>query len=129
MKVTRVLHASVNVTGRLDLADDWYRRLLGLEPVLRPSIDGIPGAWFAVGDVQLHLVGARDPAPAIDPTTHHVCFAVDDLDAAVAELEAAGITYRRGEQDHQGAIVHQVFVLDPAGNLVELQQDPSPPHL
>ena len=122
MKVTRILHASVNVTGTLEEADEWYRSLLGLEHVRRPSIDGIPGAWFAIGGAQLHLVGARDPELAIDPTAHHVCFAVEDLDGAVAELEAAGIDYRRGRQDHQGATVQQVFVVDPAGNLVELHR-------
>ncbi len=125
MKVTRILHASVNVTDTLDEADDWYRSLLGLAPVPRPSIDGIPGAWFAISDAQLHLVGARNPELAIDPTAHHVCFAVEDLDGAVAELEAAGIDYRRSRQDDQGVTVQQVFLIDPAGNLVELQQDPS----
>jgi catechol 2,3-dioxygenase-like lactoylglutathione lyase family enzyme len=125
MRVTRILHASVNVTGALAETADWYRSSLGLDAVPRPEIEGIPGEWFAIGGVQLHLVGARNPDLAIDPTAHHVCFAVENLDAAVAELDAAGIEYRRGGQHHDGATVVQVFIVDPAGNLVELQQDPT----
>jgi hypothetical protein len=48
---------------------------------------------------------------------------VDDLDSAVAELERAGIPYVRGQQDQRGVIVAQIFVVDPAGNVVELQED------
>ena len=55
----------------------------------------------------------------IRPTGPHVCFAVDDLDGAVAELERDGIPYVRGAQ---GAVV-QIWFADPAGNTVEIQQD------
>jgi catechol 2,3-dioxygenase-like lactoylglutathione lyase family enzyme len=125
VKITRVLHASVNVTGTLDTATDWYRRVLGLEPTWRPHIEGVPGEWLTVDDVvQIHLVGAPERADRpIDPSAHHVCFGVEDLDAAVAELEAGGIPYLRGAQDHNGVVVSQIFVTDPAGNVIELQQD------
>ena len=43
-----------------------------------------------------------------------------DLDAAIAELEAAGIPYVEGAQ---GTTV-QIWFVDPAGNTVEIQQDP-----
>jgi catechol-2,3-dioxygenase len=49
-----------------------------------------------------------------------VCFAVADLTAAVAELSAAGIPYVEGAQ---GTTV-QIWFTDPAGNTVEIQQDP-----
>jgi catechol 2,3-dioxygenase-like lactoylglutathione lyase family enzyme len=124
MKVTRVLHTSVNVSGTLDPTRAWYRDVLGLEPTWRPEIHGVPGAWFTVDEAQLHLVGSPERGDgSIDPGTHHVCFGVDDLDAAIAELEQAGIPYRRSAQDHNGVAVAQIFVADPAGNVVELQQD------
>jgi catechol 2,3-dioxygenase-like lactoylglutathione lyase family enzyme len=125
MKVTRLLHASVNVSADLDATRDFYARTLGLESTWRPEIPGVPGAWFAVDAVQLHLVGAPErTGRSIDPSAHHVCFAVADLDAAVAELDAAGVAYLRGSQDQHGVEVAQVFVTDPVGNVVELQQDP-----
>jgi len=124
MRITRVLHTSVNVSGDLDGAREWYARTLGLDPTWRPDIPGVPGAWFAVDAVQIHLVGAPERGDgAIDPSAHHVCFAVADLDAAVAELEAAGVPYLRGAQDQHGVEVVQIFVTDPVGNVVELQQD------
>jgi catechol 2,3-dioxygenase-like lactoylglutathione lyase family enzyme len=122
MRITRVLHASVNVSGELDATRDWYARTLGLESTWRPEIPGVPGAWFQVDAVQLHLVGASERG-GIDPSAHHVCFAVDDLDAAVAELEAGGIAYVRGSQNQHGVEVAQIFVTDPVGNVVELQQE------
>ena len=46
----------------------------------------------------------RRRAPRIDPTGHHYCVAVDDLDAAIAELEARGHRVRaRGAGRGHGA--------------------------
>jgi catechol 2,3-dioxygenase-like lactoylglutathione lyase family enzyme len=128
VKITGVLHASVNVTGSLDAASEWYRQVLGLETTWRPQIDGVPGAWFAIDDVvQMHLVGSANRADRpIDPSAHHVCLGVEDLEAAVAELDAGEIPYLRGEQNHNGVVVPQIFVTDPAGNVIELQEDKRP---
>ena len=120
MKVTRVLHASVNVHRELDATRDFYAQLLGLESARRPAIPGVEGHWFTVGDAQLHLVDAPiRGAGAIDPTGPHVCFGVEDLDAAIAELEDAGIPY---EQGLQGDVV-QIWIVDPSGFTVEIQTD------
>ena len=122
MKVTRFHHVSINTNGApLDELVRFYRNVLGLGDEARPEIPGIPGHWHAVGDQQLHLVDSRPPPDgSIDPTAHHFCVTVADLDAAVAELEASGITYARGVQG-EGTV--QIWITDPAGNTVELQQD------
>lgn len=119
MKVTRILHHSVNVEGRLTDAAGFYE-WLGLGGLPRPDIPGVGGRWLAAGDTQVHLVDAPVDTTAIRPTGPHVCFGVDDLDGAIAELDRNGIPYRRGAQ---GDVV-QIWVVDPAGNTVELQQDP-----
>jgi catechol 2,3-dioxygenase-like lactoylglutathione lyase family enzyme len=124
MKVTRFHHVSVNTNGApLDAMVGFYRDVLGLGDEDRPEIPGVPGHWHRVGDQQLHLVGAPLSGDAIDPTGHHYCVAVDDLDAAIAELDARGIAYRRAVQ---GASTVQIWVNDPAGNTIELQQDITP---
>jgi len=125
VRVTRALHHSVNVEGRLAPTTDFYQRLLGLASDDRPEIPGVGGHWFRLGDAQLHLVDADAGPGAIRPTGPHLCLAVDDLDAAIAELEAEGLPYLRGAQ---GTTV-QIWFADPAGNTVEIQQDPdlSPP--
>ena len=119
VNVTRTLHHSVNVEGNLAPCVDFYRRLLHLPDEDRPAIPGVGGHWFAAGDVQLHLVDADAGTELIRPTGPHVCFAVDDLDGAIAELERDGIPYVRGAQ---GTVV-QIWFVDPAGNTIEIQQD------
>jgi catechol 2,3-dioxygenase-like lactoylglutathione lyase family enzyme len=121
MKVTRFHHVSVNTNGT-PLADmvGFYRDVLGLGDRPRPEIPGIDGHWNAVGDQELHLVGAPPSGPGIDPTGHHYCVAVEDLDAAIAELDASNIEYVRGVQ---GEDIVQIWITDPAGNTIELQQD------
>jgi catechol 2,3-dioxygenase-like lactoylglutathione lyase family enzyme len=115
----------VNVAGGVDDATSFYRDVLGLDTTWRPEIPGVPGAWLEIGDVQLHLVGSPPLPEGIDPGAQHVCFGVEDLDATVAELEAGGIEHLEGSQDHRGHIVRQVWITDPAGNVIEFQQDPS----
>lgn len=119
MRVTRTLHHSVNVEGRLDECVDFYRDLLFLPDEDRPAIAGVEGHWFGAGAIQLHLVDADAGTDAIRPTGPHVCFAVADLDAAIAELDQRGIPYKRGAQ---GPVV-QIWFVDPAGNTVEIQQE------
>jgi len=121
VKVTRFRHVSVNTNG-VALGDvvAFYRDVLGLADQYRPEIPGIPGHWHVVGDQELHLVAAPSAGEGVDPTGPHFCVGVDDLDAVVAELEARGIEYRRAVQ---GAGTVQIWICDPAGNTVELQQE------
>ena len=119
MKVTRILHHSVNVEGELDECVEFYRRL-SLTDTPRPAIPGVAGHWFTVESAQVHLVDAPAGRANIRPTGPHVCFGVEDLGAAVAEIEDAGIPFVRGWQGE----VEQIWVADPVGNTIELQQDP-----
>lgn len=120
MKVTRVLHVSVNVESVLDRSREFYEQVLGLHTIPRPEIPGVAGNWFALhGDEQLHLVDAPAGHTGIQSTGHHFCVAVDDLDGAIADFEARGIEYKRGRQ---GDVV-QIWIVDPAGNTIEFQQE------
>ena len=120
VKVTRTLHHSFNVEGSLEATVAFYAGLLELESDARPDIPGIGGHWFATDNAQLHLVDADAGGQDIRPTGPHVCFAVTDLGAAIAELEATAVPYSRGAQ---GETV-QIWFNDPSGNTVEIQQDP-----
>lgn len=123
MKVTRFQHVSVNANGTsLDEMVAFYGDVLGLDDKLRPEIPGTPGHWHIVGDQELHLVGSPATGNTIDPTGHHFCVTVEDLEGAVAELESRGIEYVRAVQ---GAGTVQIWISDPAGNTVELQQETS----
>jgi glyoxylase I family protein len=120
MRVTRFHHVSVNTNGvPIDEMVGFYRDVLGLADLPRPEIPGVPGHWHSVDDQQLHLVGAPASGDAIDTTGNHYCVAVDDLDDAIGELETRGIDYVRAIQG-EGTV--QIWIADPAGNTIELQQ-------
>jgi glyoxylase I family protein len=121
VRVTRILHTSVNIgddpTAEASLA--FYRELVGLEDTgTRPDF-GFAGAWLAVGDAQVHLIGGSTGDGPIRPTDHHLCLGVADLDEALADLDARGVEhFTIGEGD-----ARQSFFADPAGNTIELQVD------
>jgi catechol 2,3-dioxygenase-like lactoylglutathione lyase family enzyme len=121
MRVTRFHHVSVNANGSSveDMAE-FYGDVLGLGDKDRPDIPGVPGHWHIVGDQELHLVGAPGSGEVIDTTGNHFCVTVDDLDEAIAELEGRGIDYVRAVQ---GVDTVQIWIADPAGNTIELQQE------
>ena len=120
MKITRFHHVSVNChdTALSDMVS-FYGDLFGLDPKERPEIPGVPGHWFHVSDQELHIVGAPPRRTAIDSTGNHFCVAVEDLDKAILELENRNIPYERAVQ---GAGTVQIWINDPAGNTIELQQ-------
>ncbi len=118
MKVVKVQHVSVNCHGRLEATRRFYEDLFELSELPRPEIPGVSGTWLGLGDVQLHLVDAKQSGALPDPVAPHWCLWVVDLDAARTELEEAGIEYIEGAQ---GDVV-QIWISDPNGQVVELQQ-------
>lgn len=117
MIIKRLLHAAVLVTD-LDRARHFYTDILGLKEKPRPNFD-FPGAWYDLGDCELHLQCVTEPLPAVGVwprLDRHVALQVDDYDATKQELVGAGIQFREGT-----AGLPQIFVRDPDGNLVELQ--------
>jgi catechol 2,3-dioxygenase-like lactoylglutathione lyase family enzyme len=122
MKVTRFHHVSVNCHhAALDEMTEFYSGLFGLSDVPRPDIPGVPGTWKGVGELELHIVGAPTRGTPNDYNRNHYCLAVDDHATAIAELDARGIEYKRAVQGESNV---QVWINDPAGNTIELQQDP-----
>jgi len=118
VKVVRVQHVSVNCHGRLEATRRFYADLFELPELPRPEIPGVGGSWLGLGDVQLHLVDAAQSGDLPDPVAPHWCLWVADIDAARTELESAGIDYIEGAQ---GEVV-QIWISDPNGQVVELQQ-------
>jgi catechol 2,3-dioxygenase-like lactoylglutathione lyase family enzyme len=112
-------HVSINAL-RLSESVDFYIELLGAEPLPTPNF-GLPVQWLAVGASQLHLF-ERDLTPT---SHHHVAFTVDDLQGPYRVAERRGAFDRQAFGNHlvelPGDVV-QLYVRDPAGNLVELDQ-------
>ncbi len=113
--------------GQAEKMRAFYADVLGLVPDgERPDTLGVPGYWMNSGaHAQLHLMGAEgsvmDLGGGVDPSRPHVAFAVEDIAAARAELEHRGVEHRV-LQGLVGSASEQLFLTDPAGNLVELHQ-------
>jgi len=116
MLVSGIHHVSINVTDT-DRALEFYSGVLGMSTLPRPDF-GFGGAWLDVGDGrQVHLIEAAVPGDL----GQHFAFRVDDIDAAVTELRAAGVDV----EDPRGigeTGMRQTFLHDPDGNRLEFNQ-------
>ena len=127
MKITRMNHAAVNVTGNTEAAHAFYVDLLGLPkvpiqlPGMPPVQDSEFGFWVEQAGVQLHVIGREPMGGTPDPTQNHVSWDVEDIDAAADKLADNSIESRVMGEGQQRII----WILDPAGNIMEFQQDPN----
>ena len=117
---SRINHVSVNALN-LQESVDFYVDLLGAEPIATPNF-GIPVQWLALGRTQLHLF-ERDLKPT---SHHHLGITVDDLEPVYRAAERRGAfddeAFRNRLVELPGDVV-QLYVRDPAGNLVEIDHN------
>jgi catechol 2,3-dioxygenase-like lactoylglutathione lyase family enzyme len=111
----RIHHVALAVDDT-DAAVAFYGDVLGLRSIDRPGGARADGAWFAVGDAQIHLFQPGDAAVA----PPHFAIEVADLAAAVAAIRGSGVTVY--ETEHRPGFGRQAMVVDPCGNLIELNQ-------
>jgi catechol 2,3-dioxygenase-like lactoylglutathione lyase family enzyme len=119
MATIGINHVSINARN-LQESVDFYVELLGAEPIATPNF-GIPVQWLAVGSTQLHLF-ERDVPPT---SHHHLGITVDDLEPVYRAVQRHGafdeVAFRNRLVELPGDIV-QLYLRDPAGNLVEIDQ-------
>ncbi len=119
MNITHYLHTAVLVSD-LAAAERFYGGVLGLTKVERSL--RFPGAWYQLGEIQVHLMVSDSLPPA--PTDsekwgrhRHLAFAVTDLQEATVELQAQGYPVQLSASGRAA-----LFTQDPDGNVVELTQ-------
>jgi catechol 2,3-dioxygenase-like lactoylglutathione lyase family enzyme len=118
MLVRDLHHVSINVAD-VERSVAFYVDVLGMDLLPRPDF-GFPGAWLGCGGGrQVHLIEATVP----EDNGQHFAFQVDDIDASVAALRAAGMTVR-GPVPVGDSSARQAFFHDPDGNRLELNQPP-----
>lgn len=114
---SRINHVSINAR-HLQESVDFYIELLGAEVIPTPNF-GLPVQWLALGRTQLHLF-ERD----LQPTSHHhLGITVDDLEPVYRAAERLGAFDRDAFRNHLVELpgdVAQLYLRDPAGNLVEI---------
>lgn len=117
-------HVSVRyLVDDVEAARDFYTAHLGFAV----GLDRSPAfAEVLRGNLRLLLSGAESsgaratPPDLVRPGGNRIHLVVDDLDAEVDRLRAAGVTVRSEVVSGPGG--SQVLVADPSGNLVEVFQ-------
>jgi catechol 2,3-dioxygenase-like lactoylglutathione lyase family enzyme len=117
--ITALHHVNVTVPAELEAAaKDFYGAVLGLKQIPKPATSRQSGAWYEIGEAQLHLSVAREPGGHL--SSGHVCFAVSDLAEAEQKFRAAGIEIITDPEKNPKSL--RFFARDPAGNLLEIAQ-------
>jgi methylmalonyl-CoA/ethylmalonyl-CoA epimerase len=130
--LNRIDHVGVAVAD-LDAALALYRDGLGMELEHRETVteQGVEAALLGVGEGHVELLAPLGPDTPVgrylakrDPGIHHVAYAVDDIDTALATLRASGLRLI-DEQPRAGIRGSRVAFLHPAalgGVLTEIVQ-------
>lgn len=117
-RVTAVDHVNIAVPRAKEaevLA--FYREILGLKEIPKPpELRARGGAWFEIGAVQVHISLEDVEGPL---SRRHVCFLVNDLNAARAAFAARGAAIEDGGTAEG---LTRFFVRDPAGTRLEIGQ-------
>ena len=111
-------HSSL-IVANLDISLVFYRDILGLQQVDRPDL-GFPGAWFQLGDQQIHLLELENPDPITGRPEHggrdrHVALNALSLSPIQDTLNKAGIVYTMSKSGRRA-----LFCRDPDGNAIEI---------
>ena len=120
MKIKQLDHVALHVAD-LDASRAFYAGVLQLSELPRPAFD-FPGAWFALGTHELHLLGNREQEVNSHHRGTHFAVQVVDTDSVVQLLESSSIEFIRKVRP-DGA--KQIFVQDPDGHYVEFCQPPA----
>jgi len=124
----RIAHVGIALEA-LNSAIPFFRDILGLAPVEINDSDGARIAAFQSGESLVELLEPRGDDTPIGkfiakrgPGIHHICFAVDDLDAVLSRCRDAGIRLiddvpRIGAEGKRIAFIHPSST---AGILIEL---------
>lgn len=112
-------HVNVTVPTELETAaKTFYGVVLGLRQIPKPLTSRQSGAWYEIGETQLHL--------SVDNEGHgqwssgHVCFAISDLAEAEQKFREAGAEIIPDPRPNPNS--PRFFVRDPGGNLLEIAQ-------
>ena len=111
----RVDHVQINIID-LPRAKTFYETVFGLAETPRPESFDFAGAWYKIGDMDLHLV-VRDAEPA---SARHFCIWVAGVHTAAQYLQQGGhqIIW---DTKYKIRGVDRFFVFDPDGNRIEIQ--------
>ena len=116
--VTALHHVNVTVPAELEsAAKDFYGLVLGLRQIPKPPTSRQSGAWYQIGETQLHL-SIEDEEQSL--SSRHVCFTVSDLSEAEERFRTAGVEIIPDPRPRADS--PRFYVRDPGGNQLEIAQ-------
>lgn len=131
MKIRTLDHSALLVRD-IERSRHFYGQVLGMEEVMRPSSFDFPGAWFRMGNTELHLIGELEPGrvDSIEPNGYrpdelakghgsHSAFEVDDIEETQRYLHDHNIAIVGGPRP-RGDGITQLYILDPDDYVIEL---------
>ena len=113
-------HVALSVTD-MDRAAWFYGTVLGLQELPRPPFD-FGGAWYQLGDRQLHLI-VHPPtltlrgSTTIGPREGHIALRVRDRQEVLDRLKAHGVEVL--DLPDNLTPWAQIYCCDPDGNIIE----------
>ena len=129
-------HIMVNVSDFEDSVK-WYTDKLGFKETVRWTVDGLPGtnlAYLKRGAFLIEVVSGPTSEQTVslpratDFSSHfaqrgftHLCFKVQDVDAALAKLNAIGVPTFSPAIDFPALNTRVGFIQDPDGNVIEFK--------
>lgn len=116
----KVNHVNVTVPAAFEAAaKHFYADVLGLPQIPKPAgTRQNIGAWFDLGNAQLHLSTEDDVQN--ERSDAHVCYQVADIAVARRQFQIAAVEVVSDPRPPSG--YSRFFVRDPGGNLIEITQ-------
>ena len=125
-------HVGISITPEVhDATVDWYARHFGFQVERSFSSHGTTFTFLVSGNAKIELLtgATRETArtenvlTSMDPSRlHHLCFAVEDLDAAVTALHDRGVELIGGPMEIDAIGQRIAFVTDNVGTIIELSE-------
>jgi methylmalonyl-CoA/ethylmalonyl-CoA epimerase len=130
MKPTHIEHIGIAVKS-LEQAIPYYEKVLGLEcySIEEVKDQKVKTAFFKVGQTKIELLESTDPEGPIGKFLekkgegiHHLAFAVEDVNAALKDAEAAGVQLidKSGRKGAEGLNIGFLHPKSTIGVLTEL---------
>ena len=117
--VIALQHVNVTVAPDLEEATKYfYGSVLGLKQIPKPAASRQSGAWYQIGESQLHL--SIEDEKSMRLSSRHVCFSVSDVTEAEKRFREAGVEIIPDPRPAPGS--PRFFVRDPGGNQLEIVQ-------
>jgi catechol 2,3-dioxygenase-like lactoylglutathione lyase family enzyme len=109
-------------TKDYETAAEFYGTVLGLEFGKRWG--KMPAGEFETGNLTIAVMESEAFGLGFQPHTHPIALHVEDFEAARAELESRGVSFKGDTID--SGVCHQAFFEDPDGNSLEIHHRYAP---